>query len=67
MVVVREFFLLLLLCPLLLSGVHAEALYESIGEITGADALQNALPEEEQGLGGTLTLDGSYDVGGAVA
>ena len=67
MVVVREFFLLLLLCPLLLSGVHAEALYESIGEITGADALQNALPEEERGLGGTLTLDGSYDVGGAVA
>lgn len=63
----REFFLILLLGPLLLSGVRAEALYESIGELTGAEALQGALSEEEESIGGTLTLDGSYDVGGALA
>ncbi len=62
----RNILLILLLCPLLRSGGRAEALYESVGEIVGADALQRALPEEEREIGGTLTLDGSYDVEGAL-
>ena len=62
----KKLLLVLLLCPLFVTSARAEGLLEETGRSVGLEALEEALPEEQREISGTLTVDGGYDTGGAL-
>lgn len=60
-------FCLLFFCVFGMSVCFAEGLIARTAEETGLGELEDALPQNERNITGTLTLDGSYDTQGALA
>ena len=63
----RKLLLILLLCPLFFTRCYAESAVEQAAALTDIYAVEDDLDESESAVTGSLSLDGSYDVEGALA
>ena len=62
----KKLLFVFLLCPLFVTGCHAEGLYAQAGDLSQAARVESALPGPGRAISGELKLDGSYDTQGAL-
>lgn len=63
----KKLFFILLLLPLFSRCAYAEAPVEGESDLFGTSVLSENLNDRERGISGELTLDGTYDVRGALS
>ena len=63
----RKLLFILLLCPLFFTSCYAENTVEQAAALTDIYAVEDDLDESESAVTGSLSLDGSYDVEGALS
>ena len=62
----RKLLFMILLSPLFVTVCYADNLFQQTAEMAGIYEVEEALPQEEKEISGTLTLDGSFDGEGAL-
>jgi len=62
----KIFILIFMLLPLFNAECHAEDIYNTAADLSGAYAVESALPDEEREISGKFKTDGSYDVSAAL-
>ncbi len=62
----KKLILVLLLSPLFVTVCHAENLYGQVADLSGAQELEDALPQEAGEISGQLVFNGFYDANGAL-
>ena len=63
----KKLWICLLLCPLFVVTAYAEGAVTEDAALREFYAVEEALPEAEREISGSLRLDGSYDAQGALA
>ena len=61
----KKILLILLMAPAFICSAYAQSIPEEATYIFEVNRLEDGLSEEEKEISGNLSLDGSYDVGGA--